>query len=57
MEVDDKTYTHRLYRDVVGGGWAYGSQRWLITLQRMCDRLTILSHEIITTDFGGAGTY
>ncbi|XVF80787.1 hypothetical protein PTKIN_Ptkin15bG0103200 [Pterospermum kingtungense] len=54
VEVEDKRYTHRLYRDLVGGGWAYGSERWVITLQRMCERLSILNEEIIT-DFGGAG--
>ncbi|KAL8476438.1 hypothetical protein ACS0TY_028926 [Phlomoides rotata] len=38
VEVDDKSLTHRLYRDVVS--YAYGAKRWITTLQRMCDRLT-----------------
>ncbi|KAL8472383.1 hypothetical protein ACS0TY_029553 [Phlomoides rotata] len=38
VEVDDKSLTHRLYRDVVN--YAYGAKRWITTLQRMCDRLT-----------------
>ncbi|XP_057492623.1 homeobox-leucine zipper protein ROC8-like isoform X2 [Actinidia eriantha] len=53
VEVDDKSQTHRLYRDLVSGGSAYGAQRWIVTLQRMSERLafalagTILpSHEL-----------
>lgn len=38
MEVDDKTQTHRLYRDLVCGNFAYGAERWVVTLQRMCER-------------------
>lgn len=37
MEVDDKSLTHRLYRDLVS--YAYGANRWIATLQRMCDRV------------------
>ncbi|KAK9950750.1 hypothetical protein M0R45_006221 [Rubus argutus] len=38
VEVDDKIQTHRLYRDLVCGRIAYGAQRWIVTLQRMCER-------------------
>ncbi|XWS46462.1 hypothetical protein CRYUN_Cryun14cG0069100 [Craigia yunnanensis] len=54
VEVDDKTHTHRLYRDLIEGGWAYCSERWVITLQMMCERLSISNGEI--TDFGGVIT-
>ncbi|CAL5404416.1 unnamed protein product [Camellia sinensis] len=39
VEVDDKSQTHRLYRDLVCGGLAYGAQRWIATLHRMSERL------------------
>ncbi|XP_022984102.1 homeobox-leucine zipper protein HDG11-like isoform X3 [Cucurbita maxima] len=39
VEVDDKTQTHRLYRDLVFNTTAYGAERWVFTLQRMCERL------------------
>ncbi|XVE77474.1 hypothetical protein DITRI_Ditri13aG0065600 [Diplodiscus trichospermus] len=51
VEVDDIAQTHRLYRDIIGGGWAYASERWVISLQMMCERLSISDGE--TTDFGG----
>ncbi|KAK4480053.1 hypothetical protein RD792_013110 [Penstemon davidsonii] len=38
VQVDDKTLTHRLYRDLVCGCQAYGAKRWITTLQRMCER-------------------
>lgn len=37
--MDDKTQTHRLYRDLVFNTLAYGADRWFFTLQRMCERL------------------
>nr|GMC56895.1 homeobox-leucine zipper protein ROC8-like [Ipomoea batatas] len=38
VQVDDKTQTHRLYRDLICGSQAYGANRWIVTLQRMCER-------------------
>ncbi|KAK4430476.1 Homeobox-leucine zipper protein ROC8 [Sesamum alatum] len=38
VQVDDKSLTHRLYRDLVCGCQAYGAKRWITTLQRMCER-------------------
>ncbi|KAH7848319.1 hypothetical protein Vadar_001195 [Vaccinium darrowii] len=43
VEVDDKSKTHRLYRDLVWGSLAYGAQRWITTLQRMSERLAYSS--------------
>ncbi|KAH6784556.1 hypothetical protein C2S52_009515 [Perilla frutescens var. hirtella] len=40
VQVDDKSLTHRLYRDLVCGSHAYGAKRWIATLQRMCERAT-----------------
>lgn len=39
VQVDDKALTHPLYRDFVFRGLAYGAERWLLTLHRMCERL------------------
>ncbi|CAH9138950.1 unnamed protein product [Cuscuta epithymum] len=38
VQVDDKKQTHRLYRDLICGSQAYGAKRWIVTLQRMCER-------------------
>lgn len=38
VQVDDKSLTHRMYRDLVCSGQAYGAKRWITTLKRMCDR-------------------
>lgn len=39
IEVDDKTLTHRLFRDVVCRSQAYGAKRWLVTLRRIYERI------------------
>ncbi|KZV41111.1 hypothetical protein F511_09307 [Dorcoceras hygrometricum] len=38
VEVEDKSLTHRLYRDLVFNCQAYGATRWVVSLQRMCER-------------------
>lgn len=38
VQVDDKSLTHRMYRDLVFSGQAYGAKRWISTLKRMCER-------------------
>ncbi|XP_010244428.1 PREDICTED: homeobox-leucine zipper protein ROC8-like isoform X2 [Nelumbo nucifera] len=38
VELEDRVPTPRLYRDFVSSGMAYGAERWLATLQRMCER-------------------
>ncbi|KAI8016727.1 Homeobox-leucine zipper protein HDG11 [Camellia lanceoleosa] len=43
VEVDDKVVTHRLYTDFICRGLAYGADRWLLTLQRMCQRFAFQS--------------
>ncbi|KAG1342686.1 homeobox-leucine zipper protein ROC8 [Cocos nucifera] len=42
MEIDAKNQTHQLYRNLVDSGMAFGAQRWLCTLQRMCERFACL---------------
>ncbi|CAA3015665.1 homeobox-leucine zipper HDG11-like, partial [Olea europaea subsp. europaea] len=40
VQVYDKLLTHRLYRDLIYGCQAYGARRWIVSLQRMCERFT-----------------
>ncbi|CAE5965958.1 unnamed protein product [Arabidopsis arenosa] len=43
VEVDHKLDTHKIYRDLVSGGSGYGAKRWIITLERMCERMALSS--------------
>ncbi|XVF12042.1 hypothetical protein REPUB_Repub08aG0080700 [Reevesia pubescens] len=42
VEIEDKTPIHLLYRDLIHSGLAFGAERWLATLQRMCERFACL---------------
>ncbi|OIW03379.1 hypothetical protein TanjilG_31826 [Lupinus angustifolius] len=57
VEVEDKTLPHRFFKNLIFNGLAFGAERWLATLQRMCERNACL---MVTTnpthDFGGAIT-
>ncbi|KAK8657078.1 hypothetical protein V6N13_035335 [Hibiscus sabdariffa] len=54
VEIEDKTSIHRLYRDLVHSGLAFGAERWLATLQRMCERFACLMVSSTSTrDLGG----
>ncbi|XP_024394838.1 homeobox-leucine zipper protein PROTODERMAL FACTOR 2 isoform X1 [Physcomitrium patens] len=53
MEYDDRA-VHRMYRELVNTGMAFGAQRWLATLQRQCERLaSLLASNIASRDLGG----
>ncbi|KFK41558.1 hypothetical protein AALP_AA2G144800 [Arabis alpina] len=53
--IEEKMRMHRLYKDVVGGGFGYGARRWTVTLERMCERLSLSSISAFpNTDHGGA---
>lgn len=39
MEVEDRVPIHRLYRDQIYRGLAFGADRWVSTLQRSCERI------------------
>ncbi|XP_042058869.1 homeobox-leucine zipper protein HDG11-like isoform X2 [Salvia splendens] len=41
-EVEEKAPIHRLYRDLIHNGLAFGAERWLSTLQRACERFACL---------------
>ena len=57
VEVNDKVRAHRIYRDLLCGGFGYGARRWTTTLERMCERLSLYSvSDFPTTDDPG-GTY
>ncbi|KAJ9167524.1 hypothetical protein P3X46_022170 [Hevea brasiliensis] len=54
VEIEDKTPTHRFYRDLVHSGMAFGAERWLATLQRLCERFACLTVSGTSTpDLGG----
>ncbi|KAK4370764.1 hypothetical protein RND71_010239 [Anisodus tanguticus] len=42
VEVEEKGSIHRLYRDLMHSGIAFGAERWLGSLQRMCERYACL---------------
>ncbi|XP_020684394.1 homeobox-leucine zipper protein ROC8 [Dendrobium catenatum] len=42
MEIEEKNPIHQLYHDLVDSGIAFGAQRWIATLQRMCERIACL---------------
>ncbi|GFP88479.1 homeobox-leucine zipper protein hdg11 [Phtheirospermum japonicum] len=44
-EIEDKAPIHRLYRDLIHSGLAFGAERWLSTLQRMCERVACLMYD------------
>ena len=57
VEVNEKVRTHRIYRDLLCGGFGYGARRWTVTLERMCERLHLSSISVFpTTDLAG-GTF
>ncbi|KAM7277711.1 hypothetical protein ACFE04_004845 [Oxalis oulophora] len=54
IEIEDKAPIHLLYRDLIHSGLAFGAERWLATLQRMCERLACLMVSGSSTrDLGG----
>ncbi|KAJ9542620.1 hypothetical protein OSB04_029126 [Centaurea solstitialis] len=39
LEIEEKTAVHKIYRDLVYSGLAFGAERWVACLQRSCDRI------------------
>ncbi|XP_014517364.1 homeobox-leucine zipper protein HDG11-like [Vigna radiata var. radiata] len=54
VEVDDKIQIHPLYKDIIVKGVAYGAERWIMELQRMCERFAAFYLEKIP-DHDAAG--
>ncbi|KAF8014598.1 hypothetical protein BT93_H0421 [Corymbia citriodora subsp. variegata] len=42
VEMEDKAPIHRLYRDLIYSGLAFGAERWIAILERMCERIACL---------------
>ena len=59
MEVEDKVPIHRLYRDHIYSGFAFGAERWISTLQRSCERIacSLVIGPSIHDVGGGSGLY
>lgn len=56
MEIEDKIPIHRLYRDHINSGLAFGAERWLSTLQRTCERFARLMLSSTSTSDGGGNS-
>ncbi|CAA2938942.1 homeobox-leucine zipper HDG11 [Olea europaea subsp. europaea] len=52
-EIEDKVPIHRLYMDLIHSGLAFGAEKWLSSLQRICERYACLmvtsnsSHDLL----------
>ncbi|XP_060204253.1 homeobox-leucine zipper protein HDG11-like [Lycium barbarum] len=54
VEVEEKSLIHRLYRDLIHSGLAFGAERWVGTLRRVCERYACLMvNSNPTQDLGG----
>ncbi|OIT01429.1 PREDICTED: homeobox-leucine zipper protein HDG11-like [Nicotiana attenuata] len=42
VEVEEKGLLHKLYSDLIHSGMAFGAERWLGSLQRLCERYACL---------------
>ncbi|CAL0301022.1 unnamed protein product [Lupinus luteus] len=47
VEVDDKIQTHGLFNDLVCSSVAFGAERWLKELKRVCERLALYYIDMI----------
>lgn len=55
VEVNEKMQTHNLFRDTICGNNAYGADRWVMTLERMCERFASYSAKTIPSCETGGG--
>ncbi|CAH8359451.1 unnamed protein product [Eruca vesicaria subsp. sativa] len=54
VETEEKEPTHELYREMIHKGIAFGAERWVTTLQRMCERFaSLLAPSTSSRDLGG----
>ncbi|XP_056856085.1 homeobox-leucine zipper protein HDG12-like isoform X2 [Raphanus sativus] len=42
VEISEQEPVHEMFKDTVREGLAFGAERWIASLQRMCERLTAL---------------
>lgn len=58
VEVEEKGLIHRLYRDLIHSGLAFGAERWVGTLQRVCERhACLMVNSNPSHDHGGGNLY
>lgn len=57
VEVDNRIQTDQLFRDIICSKNAYGAERWVLTLERMCERFASTSLETIPITDAGGGCY
>ncbi|CAM8981083.1 unnamed protein product [Rhodiola kirilowii] len=43
VEIEDDTQPEQLFGDLINSGYAFGAERWVATLQRMCERYASLT--------------
>ncbi|KAK7246168.1 hypothetical protein RIF29_41028 [Crotalaria pallida] len=55
VEVEDNIHENSLYKDVVSTGEAYGAERWLSEIQRMCEKLITFLPYFTPSNDTGAG--
>ncbi|CAH2067056.1 unnamed protein product [Thlaspi arvense] len=54
IETEEKEQTHELYREMIHTGIAFGAERWVTSLQRMCERFaSLLAPPASSRDLGG----
>lgn len=46
----DESAVHQLYRSVLSSGLAFGARRWVATLQRYCECMSILMSPTISAE-------
>ncbi|CAA0216105.1 unnamed protein product [Arabidopsis thaliana] len=53
-EFEEQEPIHEMFKDIVHKGLAFGAERWIATLQRMCERFTnLLEPATSSLDLGG----
>lgn len=57
VEVDHKLDTHKMYREILSGGSGYGAKRWIVTLERMCERMALSSILTLPANDWSEGMY
>uniref|UniRef100_A0A7N0V989 Uncharacterized protein n=1 Tax=Kalanchoe fedtschenkoi TaxID=63787 RepID=A0A7N0V989_KALFE len=53
VEIHDRSPPHLLYTDLINSGFAFGAERWIATLQRVCERFSFFL-DTLTREPGGA---
>lgn len=57
VEVDEKSEAHKMYKELLCGGSGYSAKRWIVTLERMCERMALASILTIPANDWSEGMY